>query len=187
MDRNFTAPLLEGEHQSVHEHGEGEDDDGDHDDVIEGLNEPEEDVQETDGATDDVDVHQRDAGIGVVALTHTALHVVQPLGRVRRRGSGERGPVHGHREVDVIVVHQGLALCFLQHVKVKDEGVGRNRWVGQGRFLVDAGHGEVVDGHEHAAVHHAVLAGLDVTALTVAFRNAAFNREVAVHDHGEGQ
>ena len=187
MDRNFTTPLLEGEHQAVNEHGEGEDDDGDHDDVIEGLNEPEEDVQETDRATDDVDVHQRDAGIGVVALAHAALHVVQPLGRIRRRRGGERGPVHGHREVDVIVVHQGLTLCLLQHVEVEDESVGRNRWVGQRRFFVDAGHGEVVDGHQHAAVDHAVLARLDVAALAIGLSDAAFDREVAVHDHRESQ
>ena len=79
VDADLTAALFEGEHQPVDQHGNGEEDDGNHDDVIENLNQPEEDVQEQNGPADDVGVVQLDLLVSVGTVLHLRAQVFEPL------------------------------------------------------------------------------------------------------------
>ena len=82
VNADLTAALLEGEHQPVNQHGNGKEDDGNHDDVIENLNQAEEDVEEQNGPADDVGVVQLDFLVGVGTVLHLRAQVLEPFGGI---------------------------------------------------------------------------------------------------------
>ena len=185
MNADLAAPLFKGQHEPVNQHRNGKEHDGNHDDVIENLNQAEEDVQEKNGPADDVGVVQLDLFVGVGAVLHPRPQVFQPVRCVSGGGGGQCTAVDRDTEVHVVVVHQRRSLRFIHHRPRGENGVERQRWIAKGPRFVNAHHGEVFHGHRHAAVHHLVVLDRDFTRTVVLGHRSLKNRGL-VHHVNEG-
>ena len=186
VDADLSPSLLKRKDQPVYQNGNRKDDDGDHDDVVENLNQTEEDVQERDGAADDVGVVELDLLIGVHAVLDVLAQGFQPFSSVGRGRGGQRSSVDGEAEVHVVVVHQDAALGVAQDFPGREDGIERKGWVAKWPRFVDAKHGQVFRGHPHPAVHHFVVLNGDL-ARTVFFRHGSFKNRGFVHHVSKGQ
>ena len=85
MNTDFTPPLFEGKHEPVNQNRDREEDDWNHDDIIENLNQTKEDVEEQNSSTDDVGVVEFNLFIRVRTVLHIRAKCFQPFGCIRSR------------------------------------------------------------------------------------------------------
>ena len=70
----------------------------------------------------------------------------------------------------MIVVHQNTTLLFCHHFPCRKDGIEWEGWVAEVPWLIDAHHGEILNGHPHATVNHFIVFRRDLTS-TIFFSN----------------
>ena len=186
VNAHLPTPLFKREHEAVNEHGDGQEHDGNHDDVVENLDEAEEDVEEENRSADNIGVVEFNLLIGVRTVLHVGSQRLEPIGCVSSGRGGQLSAVNRDPEVHVVVIHQGGSLFFGQDLPRGEDGVEGQGWVAKGPRFVDAHHGQIFHRHPHAAVDHLVVFRRDFTR-TVVFRYRSFEDGGFVNNVGKGE
>ena len=131
------------------------------------MNQAEENVQEGDGAADDVRVVEFDLLVRVRAVLHGLSEGFQPFRSLSGGRRGQRSSVNGHAQVHVVVVHQYATLVFGEHLPGGKDGVEGKGWIAKRPGFVDAHHRQVFDRHGHSTVHHFIVFNRHLTGAVV--------------------